>query len=95
MKEHGFCRIHAEISDLHHTKVHSFEGVGVHRVVPHPPKKGFHVLVIDFESSEFGQIFRMKKFKDRSMEVAQVLDNADELREYQASQLTMVEEIKE
>ena len=93
-KEHGFCRIHAEISDTHHTKVHSFRGIGVHRITPHLPKKKFHVLVIDSQSSEFGQIFRVKRFTNRSLTVAEVLDSANNVREYSTSKLTMAEEIK-
>ena len=95
MKDNSFCRLHAEITDVHYTKIHRFEAVGLFRASPYTPKKNFPVLIADPELPEFGQMFRLRKYRDRSMRMAQVVDHSNELREYRVSQLTLAEEIKQ
>lgn len=95
VKEHAYCRVSAEITDIRATKVHKFESVAMHQISPHPPMKNKRALVVDVRSPFLGRAFKVERFRDRTMRVAQVLDCANDLLEFQTNQLTLAEEILE
>lgn len=93
VKRHGYCRISAQITNAHNTSSQNFESVGVREIVPQLPMKGKEALVIDTNSSLFGKVVKMERFKSRSgRKVSQVHDETNKSYDLNVSALTLLEE---